>query len=130
MVKPRVVQQVSRSLDGVEGKLRHGTPLGRLMWRLFWRRQLADVTRAETLLQPQCRGEHSTASYQVILLLKPKDLWNVGWPEIIQILHLILSTKQRRMLVRFGDDRTIWKLSVLLMFRRFSFTYLQTERTM
>jgi hypothetical protein len=97
MVKPRVVQQISRSLDRAEGQLRHSTPRGRLMWCLFGRRQLADVTSAETLLQPESRGEHSTTPYQVILLLKPKDLWDVSWPEIIKILYLTLSTKQRLM---------------------------------
>jgi hypothetical protein len=77
------------------------------MWRIFGRWQLADVTRAETLLQPESRGEHSTAPYQVILLLEPQDLWDVSWPGIIKMLYLRLSTEQKLMLIMFWDERTM-----------------------
>jgi hypothetical protein len=65
---------------------------------------LADVASAETLLQPESRGEHSTAPYQVILLLEPKDLWDVSWPGIITILYLRLSTKQMLMVIMFWGE--------------------------
>ena len=118
MVKSRMVQQVSRSLDRAEGQLRHSTPRGRLVGCLFGRWQLADVARAKTLLQTERRGEHSTAQYQVVLLLKPKDLWDVSWPATIEVLYLTLSTKQRLMLIMFRDERTMQKQAMLLMFRR------------
>jgi hypothetical protein len=51
------------------------------MRRLFRGRQLTDITRAEALLQPQCRGERSAAPDQVIFLLKPEDLRDVSRPE-------------------------------------------------
>lgn len=50
------------------------------MRRLVRRWQLTDVARAETLLESECRGQHGTATDQVVLLLKPQDFRNIGWP--------------------------------------------------
>ena len=62
------------------------------MRRLVRRRQLADVTGTEALLQPQCRRQRSTAPDQVIFLLKPKDLRDVSRPETEQIVFYVLLT--------------------------------------
>lgn len=80
VVESRVIQQVTGPLHRAEGQLGNGASGGRLMRCLIRWRQLADVARAETLLQPKGRGQHSAASYQVILLLKPQDLRDISWP--------------------------------------------------